>query len=192
MDIYVIIMIAIGLSFDVFAVAIVEGAMIAKIEKTKLVVLCAIFSLWQMMALVCGDLLSQLPDMYYKAQGLSRLWTIISTILFFCLSALMFYKAVHGKPVFETVKEINYKSVFFAAIFVSIDAFVAGIAMGFLGAELILESIVLEIITVVFVIGGLYTGYRLGAEQKPRVLFLGALFLLAASIDVVVRFYIVA
>ena len=190
MNIIVVFLIAIGLSFDVFAVALVEGAMLAKIEKTKLVIICAIFSLWQMLALVAGDLFSRIPFFYNTAHGISVLWTIVSTIMFFCLSAFMFYKAFNGKPVFESVHEINFRKVFFTAIIVSIDAFVAGVGMGFLGAELLWESIILEVITVLFVIGGLFTGYRLGAEQKPKVLFLGACFLLAASIDVVVRYFV--
>ena len=192
MNIIVVLLIAIGLSFDVFAVALVEGAMIARIEKMKLAILCAIFSLWQMAALLAGDLVSRIPFFYNTAHGINVLWTIFSTILFFFLSAFMFYKAFRGKPVFESVHEINFKRVFFTAIIVSIDAFVAGVAMGLLGAELLWESVILEVVTVLFVAGGLYTGYRLGAEQKPKVLFLGACFLLAASIDVVVRFFVLA
>lgn len=188
MNPFIVLLIAVGLSFDVFAAAIVEGAMLAKIEKKKLAILCAIFALWQMIALIGGDLFSMIPVFHAKAQELNKLWTTVSSILFFVLAIFMFYKAWKKDNILESVHELRFKAIFISAIILSIDAFVAGIAMGFLGAQLLIESLMLGIVTVLFVVGGIYTGYRLGAEQKPKALYAGSALLFIASVDVVARY----
>lgn len=188
MNLFEILMISIGLSFDVFAVMIVEGAMLAKIEKKKLAIMCAIFCLWQFISVMGGNLLTLIPLFQKTFFGLRLLWTIVSTIIFFALAAFMFYKAWRKEDIFEQSHEIKYKHVCITAIIVSLDAFFAGIGFGFLNTELLLVGLVLEIVTVLSVILGIYTGYRLGCEQRSKALYLGAFCILLASIEVTVRF----
>ena len=186
-----ILLISIGLSLDVYAVTTVEGAMLARVEKKKLAIMVLIFCLWQFVSVMAGSLITLIPFFDETASGLTALWTIFSTVIFFALSAFMFYKCWRREPIQESVKEISYKNVCVTAIIVSLDAFFAGIGMGFLGAQILVVGLMLEIITVLCVIGGVYTGYRLGYEQKTKVLFVGACVLLAASIDVVIRYFVI-
>jgi manganese efflux pump family protein len=189
MNIFEILLISIGLSFDVFAVTIVEGAMLAKVEKKKLAIMCAIFCLWQFVAVMAGNLLTLIPVFQKTFFGIRVLWTFVSTVIFFALAAFMFYKAWRKEDIFEQSKEISYKHVCITALIVSLDAFFAGIGFGFLDAELLMVGLVLELVTVLFVILGIMTGYRLGCEQRPKVLYLGATCILLASIEVTVRFF---
>ena len=57
-----VLLIAVGLSLDVFAVVICRGALLSRIEKKRLLLLSAIFALWQVGALLAGSLLGQLSS----------------------------------------------------------------------------------------------------------------------------------
>lgn len=63
----------------------------------------------------------------------------------------------------------------------------AGIALGFLHAEILSVLVMLTVLTVVFAVSGMYVGYRLGFAPKPKVYAAGAVLLWAAGIDVLVR-----
>lgn len=188
MNIIDILMISIGLSFDVFAVTTVEGAMLAKVEKKKLGIMCVIFCLWQLVAVLLGNLITLIPLFQDSASGLQFLWNIISAVIFFAMASFMIYKGWRKEDIFERREEINFKNVCVTALIVSLDAFFAGIGFGFLNAELLIVGVAIELVTILFVILGVYTGYRLGYEQKTKALLIGGVILLIASIDIVFRF----
>jgi putative Mn2+ efflux pump MntP len=43
------------------------------------------------------------------------------------------------------------------------------------------------VISIVVVVGGVYTGYRFGLESKTRAFYLGAVVLWIAGLDLIVR-----
>lgn len=47
-----------------------------------------------------------------------------------------------------------------------------GIAFGFLETNVLMILIMIVVCTVAFVIGGIYTGYRVGYEAKPKYISL--------------------
>ena len=59
-----------------------------------------------------------------------------------------------------------------------------GIAFGFLETNVLMILIMIVVCTVAFVIGGIYTGYRVGYEAKTKVYIVGALLLWVAGLDV--------
>ena len=75
-----------------------------------------------------------------------------------------------------------------AAGITSLDAFFAGIGTGFLETELLAELITMAVVTILIVILGMYTGYRLGWEQKKKANGLGGIILCLAGIDVIIRY----
>lgn len=127
MTIWEIILVSIGLSLDVYAVVVLYSAMLAKIEKRKLVSMCLIFAGWQVLAVLVGTLVTHLPFFQRMSSEMEHLWDVISVVIFFVLGAYMLYKAGKHEVVFEHRSEINYKKVCVAALITSLDAFFAGI-----------------------------------------------------------------
>ena len=93
MTIWEIILVSIGLSLDVYAVVVLYSAMLAKIEKRKLVNMCLIFAGWQMLAVLAGNLITELPLFKMVSTQMEHLWDVISVVIFFALGAYMLYKA---------------------------------------------------------------------------------------------------
>ena len=61
MSLLEIILISIGLTMDVFAYALLKGAMMSEIRKMNLLKICSIFTFWQVISMILGNLLTNIP-----------------------------------------------------------------------------------------------------------------------------------
>ncbi len=188
MNLIEILLVSVGLSLDVFAVAVTQGAVLMKIEKSKLVKMCLLFCVWQACAVFLGHLLTSIPYLSVTAEGVRFLWELIAVCIFIGIGCYMIYKAWRKEQVLEHRSEINYKQLCVAAFFTSIDAFAAGIGFGCMKTQVFAMVISILIITVIIVIAGLFTGYRMGYEQKTKAYGVGGMLLFIAAIELVMKY----
>ena len=106
-----ILIVCFGLSLDVFAVTACMGAMLARIRAGRLIVLCLIFSLWQVIAFVLGRLLSALLQPDGVSAVTLGIWRIVSAGIFLALGGLLIGKALKNKVIFEHRSEFPIKKV---------------------------------------------------------------------------------
>lgn len=189
MGVVEIVMICTGLSLDVFAVCICEGSKLMLIKKRKLIIICFIFSLFQILAVECGNLISKIPVFSQVSSDVQKIWQFFSVIIFTGIGIYMLYKAWKKESLLEQRSEIRYGEVFLAALITSLDALFAGIGIGFFGAGMAILAGLMGIITFLAVILGTYTGYRLGYEQKTKAYWAGGFIFVAAGIDVIIRYF---
>lgn len=185
-----ILLVSVGLSFDVFAAMICEGAMLARVEKKKLIFICLIFCIWQQAAVVCGNLITLIPVFADSSREMQTAGSCLSMIIFVTLGIYMLWKAYRKEAFLEQCAKISYRKIWLLAVATSIDAFFAGIGFGFLDAEMAAVGLTLAVITALFVIGGIYTGYRLGYEEKAKAHGIGGVILIIAGMDVIIRYLI--
>lgn len=179
---------SIGLSFDVLAVSICEGSKIADIDKKKLVSMCIIFALWQIIAMQLGILITCIPIFNYPDKELQILWHILSGIILLGLGAYMLYQAFHSKEVEERRSEIQFKNIIALAAVTSVDAFFAGISFGILDIQAIVTIIMLGIITIVFVVMGVFIGFHMGSIFKNKAYGIGSLLLIVVGVEYLIRY----
>lgn len=87
------------------------------------------------------------------------------------------------------LSDVNYKHLCVAAFFTSLDALFVGMGFGLLKwPRFYIVALSILIITAVMVILGLYTGMRLGYEQKTKAYGIGGILLLISAIDVVLKY----
>ena len=134
MSLLEIIIISVGLSLDVFAVVVCYGAVLLKVERSKLTKIILIFSLWQVGAVVGGCFIMHIP--YLRG----------------------------------------------------IDAVIAGVGFGFMQTVILPVALSMLIITILVVIAGIYTGYRLGYEQKTKAYNIGGILLMISAINIIVKY----
>lgn len=176
---------SVGLSLDVYAVAVCKGAKIRKIDGRKLAQMCLIFAGWQMCALLIGNLIMLVPAFAGESERFSLIWSGLSALIIFGIGFYMFHKGIHREMMFEQVEPWgNAKELFLLSLATSVDAFWAGIGFGFVDTSLFLEVLAIGIMTVLAVITGIVTGYRLGYEQKHKAQIIGGLILIAAGIEI--------
>ena len=188
MNLIEILLVSVGLSLDVFAVVVCQGAVLLKIEKGKLVKMCLLFCAWQACAVFLGHLLTSIPYLSVAAVGMRFIWELVAVIIFIVLGCYMVYKAWKKDRILEHRSEINYRQLCVAASFTCIDAFAAGMGMGFMNTGMFAMVVSILIITFITVIAGMFTGYRLGYEQKTKAYGIGGMLLFIAAVELALKY----
>lgn len=109
MTIWEIILVSIGLSLDVYAVVVLYSAMLAKIEKRKLVNMCLIFAGWQMLAVLAGNLITELPFFKMVSTQMEHLWDVISVVIFFAWVHTCYTKRESVRSSLSIVRRLTTK-----------------------------------------------------------------------------------
>ena len=172
-------------SLDIFAAMECQGSLVAKINKKNLTVICGIVALAQLITLYLGHFLSSLFCRYRSVPDEKLLGQIISMVIFMILGIRLMVKAIRNEHVEEHLEHhLGIRRFVRMACISGIYTLLTGIAFGFLETNVLMILIMIVVCTVAFVIGGIYTGYRVGYEAKTKVYIVGALLLWVAGLDV--------
>lgn len=174
-----------GVSLDIFAAMECQGSLVAKINKKNLTVICGIVALAQLITLYLGHFLPSLFCRYRSVPDEKLLGQIISMVIFMILGIRLMVKAIRNEHVEEHLEHhLGIRRFVRMACISGIYTLLTGIAFGFLETNVLMILIMIVVCTVAFVIGGIYTGYRVGYEAKTKVYIVGALLLWVAGLDV--------
>lgn len=187
-----IVLITIGMSLDTFAAVECQGALVAKLEKERLSMAVTVIALWQTIALLIGSFLVTLLNQYdTQLSGEAFIGRILAILILFGMGLRMFVKAWRNERIVEKREDgLDIKKTFFSIAKGTIFTILTGIAFAFLEADIKAVLIMIICVTIAMVIIGLYTGYRLGFEQKSKAYIGGGALLIAAGIDVIVRYIV--
>ena len=164
-----------GVSLDIFAAMECQGSLVAKINKKNLTVICGIVALAQLITLYLGHFLSSLFCRYRSVPDEKLLGQIISMVIFMILGIRLMVKAIRNEHVEEHLEHhLGIRRFVRMACISGIYTLLTGIAFGFLETNVLMILIMIVVCTVAFVIGGIYTGYRVGYEAKTKVYIVGA------------------
>ena len=176
-----------GVSLDIFAAMECQGSLVAKINKKNLTVICGIVALAQLITLYLGHFLSSLFCRYRSVPDEKLLGQIISMVIFMILGIRLMVKAIRNEHVEEHLEHnLGIRRFVRMACISGIYTLLTGIAFGFLETNVLMILIMIVVCTVALVIGGIYTGYRVGYEAKTKVYIVGALLLWVAGLDVLI------
>lgn len=185
------VLIILGISLDIFATMACQGALVAKIEKKHLALLCVLVSIWQLAALCLGDLVATLLGWQVNSGRETFLGRVLAAVIFFCLGIRLLVKAWKNERIVEKREEnLGWKRFLLIMAVSGNYTFLTGIAFGFLGIHLLPAMVMILSISILVVALGMYTGYRLGFEQKRKAYAAGTVLLLAAGVDVIVRYLV--
>ena len=174
-----------GVSLDIFAAMECQGSLVAKINKKNLTVICGIVALAQLITLYLGHFLSSLFCRYRSVPDEKLLGQIISMVIFMILGIRLMVKAIRNEHVEEHLEHhLGIRRFVRMACISGIYTLLTGIAFGFLETNVLMILIMIVVCTVAFVIGGIYTGYRVGYEAKTKVYIVSALMLWVTGLDV--------
>ncbi len=187
-----IVLITIGMSLDTFAAVECQGALVAKLEKKRLSMAVTVIALWQTIALLIGSFLVTLLNQYdTQLSGEAFIGRILAILILFGMGLRMFVKAWRNERIVEKREDgLDIKKTFFSIAKGTIFTILTGIAFSFLEADIKAVLIMIICVTIAMGIIGLYTGYRLGFEQKSKAYIGGGALLIAAGIDVIVRYIV--
>ena len=192
MSVVEILLVSVGLSIDAFVAVAYIGAGFSKIQIKNMVGLCFLFGGMQLGTLLIGNLITLLPMFSWAhAQDMADSWEGLTVLIIAVLGIYMICKGIKRENVLERRQDtIDWKTTTILSALTSIDAFFAGVGLGFLDTEMICQALTLFPVTVLEVIFGIIVGYRLGLKHNRHAYWIGGALLLISSADVMLHYYV--
>lgn len=180
MNITELIIIAIGLAMDAFAVAISQGLCLKKMDWKKALVIGVYFGGFQAgMPLIGYFLGSKLQE---------KIMAYDHWIAFVLLAFIGINMIIESRDKTESSCEvIKSKKLFVLAIATSIDALAVGVTFAFFEVDIISAVSIIGIITLVISILGVKIGNVFGSKYKSKAEFFGGLILIGMGLKILLE-----
>lgn len=173
MDIIQLLILAVSLSMDAFAVAICKGLAFGRIRLRQALVVGLYFGVFQAAMPTIGYFLGMGFRQYIESFDH---WIAFGLLAF--LGARMIIEAVRGGEE-EVSSSLDIREMTLLAIATSIDALAAGISLSVLDASIGTAALFIGIITFTLSVAAVYIGGYIGAKfKKPAELAGGAALVL--------------
>lgn len=176
-----ILVIAIGLSMDAFAVSICKGLSVRKIEWKHVALVALWFGSFQAIMPVIG---------YYLGVGFTEVVSTVDHWIAFVLLSFIggnMVKESFSKEPVSGNADFSFKTMFAMAVATSIDALAVGVSFAFLRANIWISVAVIGVITAVFSSVGIFIGNAFGSRYKSRAEFAGGVILIIMGLKILVQ-----
>lgn len=177
MNSLLIFIIAFALAMDCFALAIANSSVSGEVKPGVPLRAALVFAFNHLVLLLGGYFIGGLFQPL--SQGLEA-WIAVSILVIIGLK--MMAEAIRRRPEAKVVDINSGRVVFLLALAASIDAMLAGLALGLMQARLLPAAILTVLAVWLLTFAGLAGGKQLGlAYAKPTALFGGIFMFIAAS-----------
>lgn len=194
MDLFTLILLAVGLSMDAFAVSICKGLAIKKLSFRHMLIIGAWFGGFQAIMPMIGYLLGM---QFARFVNSFAPWIAFILLLLIGINMIRESFSKEEKEGEET-DAIGFKTMFFMAIATSIDALAVGITFACVPVSIIHAAALLNTILAVIIIGittfiisvaGVKIGNIFGNIYKNKAEFIGGVILILLGIKIIVEHY---
>ncbi|MBC5626080.1 manganese efflux pump [Clostridium sp. NSJ-49] len=190
MNLWEVIVVAIGLALDSVTVAICRGSNQGNLKKSNAIIVGIIFGVVQTLMLIIGMLIAIFPMLNIENQKIISMNQWFSAIILFFLAFKFFKNAFVNTNIDERREEFfGYKGSVTLALATSLDALILGIGLGLLQTRFISTIIIQFIITTMLVAYGLWVGYCVGNKYKKQIDICGGIILLSIGIKVILNYF---
>jgi len=176
-----IVLIALGLAMDAFAVSITTGLALKRAKVNDALRMALSFGLFQAMMPVAG---------WWIGIGLRDFISGIDHWIAFGLLLLvgckMIYEAVTVKPHKRGISSLSFYFILVLSIATSIDALAVGVSFALLGVSILLPIIVIGSTTFLLSFFGFVAGSRFGRLLGRKVEIAGGIVLISIGIKILV------
>ncbi|MDF2484146.1 MAG: hypothetical protein K0R46_314 [Herbinix sp.] len=186
MDLLTLILLALGLSADAFAVAVTNGMCSDKVTKRHAVMTAFTFGFFQALMPVLGFILGKT---FYDVICRYQHW--VALLLLGAIGVNMLadtYKEWKSKETACTNRNIfNAKNLVMQGIATSIDALAAGVSIAVLNINILSAALLIGLITFVLCIIGVYIGKKFGSLLELRAKLIGGIVLILIGLKIFVE-----
>jgi len=179
MDLLTILIVALGLSFDTFAVSLSFGVVQNKIIFWQAVRVAILLAIFQAGLLVVGYFLGSFVSDFIKA---ADHW--VALVLLSFLGIRMMIEGIKRKENDEARDYTRIKELLTVAVGTSIDAFAVGISFALLDLKIWLSGVIIGFVTFLASMTAIRIGKSAGSKLGQRVEVVGGLILFAIGIKI--------
>ena len=182
MSIFSILLIALALAMDAFAVSISSGITIARVRVRHALLIASFFGLFQGIMPLAG---------WHAGLGLRTIiagwdhW--VAFLLLLAVGVKMIYDALRPKGSEKKLDPLNLYVLFVLAVATSIDALAVGIALAFAGVGIVLPVIVISSVTFVTSFLGTYIGAMFGHLLEEKMEIAAGILLIGIGLKILLQ-----
>ena len=175
-----ILLLAVGLAMDAFAVSICKGLSMKKMNWKKAIIIAFYFGVFQAIMPVLGYLGTTFESLITKFDH----W--VAFILLLAIGGNMI-KESFDKEDEKKNDKVDFKTMVILALATSIDALAIGITFAFLDVNLALAVSIIGIITFIISIFGVKIGNRFGNKYQNKAELAGGIILVLLGIKILLE-----
>ena len=183
MGIWELVLLALGLAMDAFAVAVCRGLAMDRLNVKHAFIIALFFGGFQAAMPLAGWALGTYFEKY-----ITSIDHWIAFILLSIIGGKMIYEAVKPEEECSSISSrLNIKELLVMAVATSIDALAAGITFAFLKVNIALSVSLIGIITFILSFIGVMVGNRFGSKYKNKAELAGGIVLILIGIKVLLE-----
>ena len=183
METLIILIIAIGLAMDCFSLAIANSSLSGEIKAGIPLQTAIVFAAGHLLLLMAGYWLGGMLDNLFTGM---EAWA--GFVVFAIIGVKMFREGKKRNPEAKVVDINDIRVVLFMALAASMDAFLAGLALGILNAPFYLAAGLVTMAVFLFTFSGLVGGSRFGLDFAKRTSIFGGVFMFFAAVHYLLGF----
>ena len=182
MDLLSLLLLAVGLSMDAFAVSVCKGLAVGKVKAKHMCVVGAWFGGFQALMPTVGYLLGTRFEKYITAVDH---W--IAFVLLLLIGANMIREALSKGEEEEADASLSFKTMFLMAVATSIDALAVGITFAFLQVNIVPAALTIGATTFILSAAGIKVGSMFGLRYKKRAELAGGAILCLLGVKILLE-----
>ena len=182
MDIISIVIIAVGLAMDAFAVSITSGITIKRLHINHALKIALFFGLFQAFMPIIGWLAGLSLRDYISAIDH---WIAFGLLSF--IGCKMIYESITVQSSKKEINPLNVYVLLVLSIATSIDALAVGISFAFLKVSIVTPVIIIGTVTFLLSYLGVYIGDRIGHFFENKIEIAGGILLIGIGIKILVE-----
>ena len=179
MTILQLIILAVGLSMDAFAVSICKGLELKDINYNKSIKIALYFGLFQGLMPLIGYLLGNIfKDVIINLDH----WLAFGLLSFIGINLIK-----DSNTEIEINDKVDFKSMILLSIATSIDALAVGITLSVLKINIIISVLIITIITFINCFIGTIIGNKLGNKISKSAKIIGGIILIITGLKILIE-----
>ena len=181
MGILEILLVAIGLAMDAFAVSICKGLSMKKMCWKKALIVGVYFGTFQALMPVIGYFLGATFEELVTKVDHWIAWGLLTVI------GINMLKEAFAKNEENHNDNVDFKTMSVLAVATSIDALAVGITFAFLRVNMLLATIIIGIVTFAICVIGVKIGNKFGDKYERKAETVGGLILILMGIKILLE-----
>lgn len=181
-ELYPIILIAIGLAMDAFAVSITSGITIQCLRLRHAFRIALFFGLFQAIMPVIGWLAGMSLRNYVERYDH---WLAFGLLVF--IGGKMIYEAVWVREIEKKCDPLNLVVLLGLAVATSIDALAVGVTFAFLKIKVFTPAVIIGVITFIISFSGVFIGNKVGGRLGSKMEVFGGIILIGIGVKILLQ-----
>jgi len=182
MNIFVTLLLAIGLAFDAFAVSVSCGISARQTRISNALIVAGFFGLFQSAMPIVGWAVGSVFENIVA--GIDH-W--VAFVLLSSIGIHMIYESARPEGKQASINILDLRVLLLLSVATSIDALVAGFSFAFIQIEVIRTVAVIGLVTFILSVIGYHIGENLGHFFRNKVRFLGGIILIGIGVKMLVE-----